>query len=40
MPIELQFFSLEMFVVDPNAMLESITIDVDDECVHLPQKKL
>ncbi len=40
MPIELQFFSLEMFVVDPNAMLESITIDVDDECVRPPKKTI
>jgi hypothetical protein len=37
MPIELQFFSLEIFV-DPNAMLETITIDVDDECVQPPKK--
>jgi len=37
MPIELQFFSLEIFVIDPNAMLEIVTIDVDDECFPPPK---
>jgi hypothetical protein len=34
----LQFFSLEIFVIDPNVMLEIVTIDVDDECVPPPEK--
>jgi hypothetical protein len=33
MPINCNFFHL-----NPNAMLEIVTIDVDDECVHLPKK--
>jgi hypothetical protein len=36
--LKLQFFSLELFVVNPNAMLETIIIDVDDEFVP-PSKK-
>jgi hypothetical protein len=36
--LELQFFSIEIFVVNPNAMLETFTIDVDDEYVPPPKK--
>jgi hypothetical protein len=35
---ELQSISLEIFVVDPNALLETIVINVDDECVPLSKK--
>jgi hypothetical protein len=35
---ELQIFSLEIFAIEPNAMLETVNIDVDDKCV-LPPKK-
>jgi hypothetical protein len=36
--LELQSSSLEIFYVNPNAMFETIVIDVDDECDLLPQK--
>jgi hypothetical protein len=35
--LELQSSSLEIFDVDPNAMFETVVIDVDDECVPRPQ---
>jgi len=35
--LELQFFSLEIFDENPNAMFETVVIDVDDECVPLPK---
>ncbi len=40
--LELQSFSLEIFDVNPNAMFETVVIDVDDEYVPLPKipKKL
>ncbi len=36
--LELQYFPLEIFVVDLDAFLETIVIDVDDECVPPPKK--
>ncbi len=36
--LQLQSSSLQIFDVDPNAMFETIVIDVDDECVPLPIK--
>jgi hypothetical protein len=33
----LQSSSLEVFVVDPNAIFATIVIDVDDECAPLPK---
>jgi len=35
--LELQFFSLEIFDVNPNANFEIVVINVDDECVPLPK---
>jgi len=35
--LELQSFSLEIFDVNPNAMFETVVIDVDDEYVPLPK---
>jgi len=35
--LELQSSSLEIFDVNPNAMFETIVIDVDDECAPLPK---
>jgi hypothetical protein len=35
---KLQSSSLEIFVVDPDPLLETIVIDVDDECVPPPKK--
>jgi hypothetical protein len=35
--LELQSSSLEIFDVNPNAMFETVVIDVDDECVLLPE---
>jgi hypothetical protein len=36
--LELQSSSLEILVVDPNAMLEILVINVDNECVPSPKK--
>ncbi len=30
MPLNCNFFSLEIFAIEPNAMLETVNIDVDD----------